>query len=547
MPDYITNPQIEPAWGGPKNFASELYKMISGVPEGYFQGRKEQFEQGQRKRTEELQKPFLDAQGNPVTDFGELTKEMLRRGGPDAAKELMPYLWKEKFLQEDTGQGPSAYGGAARAPDTSGTVSQSPNVLRAASGVPARQPAGQPELSSAGTDDKGLDTVRGLATERGMDVDTPGFKEAFRGLPDGIDTEIPPDRVDGVVKQFANLKRAGMFGPVDEATGGTARPATAPAAPPTQGPPGVGPGSLYAQAIPQQPATAQPPAAAPGGAAGMVPPGVDPRLYAQRLKQAAEFERTQARREGIAGIPSKAREDKAAAYDKTADDVLKEIGEAGRPTGAQKEARDPAVVAAAAQKKLAEDVSAAKGKRIGEVIEAGGKSSRDTINVLDEMKGALESAGNDITTGPAAREILRVKQAVNNVLPGTFKHVAEAETIDKLNAQLAAAAAKAMTARPSQLEFKAFMANNPGLLTSKQGSFILMDMLRQAKMQDIGLGQLAMNAKGFDNWTDVENKFYRDNPIISPFTNKPLGAKQAPDGKWYMPDPDRRGKYLEVR
>jgi hypothetical protein len=27
----------------------------------------------------------------------------------------------------------------------------------------------------------------------------------------------------------------------------------------------------------------------------------------------------------------------------------------------------------------------------------------------------------------------------------------------------------------------------------------------------------------------------------------PEGAKQAPDKKWYVPDPDRPGKYLEVR
>ena len=35
-----------------------------------------------------------------------------------------------------------------------------------------------------------------------------------------------------------------------------------------------------------------------------------------------------------------------------------------------------------------------------------------------------------------------------------------------------------------------------------------------------------MNAKNYDNWTDVEDKFYRDNPLKSPFTGKPLTGEQ---------------------
>jgi hypothetical protein len=130
----------------------------------------------------------------------------------------------------------------------------------------------------------------------------------------------------------------------------------------------------------------------------------------------------------------------------------------------------------------------AKGKRVGEVVEAGGMPARQTIRTLTTMDEAFAAGGDRIFTGPKAEQWLKVKQAANNLFPGIFQGVPESETIVKLNAQLASEAAKAMTARPSQLEFRAFMANNPGLSTSIQGSRILISILRQAKQQDIALG-----------------------------------------------------------
>jgi hypothetical protein len=203
------------------------------------------------------------------------------------------------------------------------------------------------------------------------------------------------------------------------------------------------------------------------------------------------------------------------------------------------------------------DARSSKGKRIGEVIEAGGLANRQTVNVLNEMEDALKQGGKNISTGPGAEQWLKVKQGAENLFPGMFKGVAESETVVKLNAQLASAAAKAMTARPSQLEFKAFMANNPGLANSTRGSFALINLLRQQKEQDLELSRHAMRLKNPDDWVDIEDKFYREHPLKSPFTGKPLtaetetaplpGAQQAPDGNWYLPDPRRPGKYLQVK
>jgi hypothetical protein len=74
------------------------------------------------------------------------------------------------------------------------------------------------------------------------------------------------------------------------------------------------------------------------------------------------------------------------------------------------------------------------------------------------------------------------------------------------------------------------MANNPGLATSEKGSMALINILRQTKEQERDLSRLAMNAKNLDNWTDVEDKFYKDHPIKSPFTGKPLSGDERVTG-----------------
>jgi hypothetical protein len=179
----------------------------------------------------------------------------------------------------------------------------------------------------------------------------------------------------------------------------------------------------------------------------------------------------------------------------------------------------------------------AKGKRIGEVVEAGGLPARQTVRTLNTMEEALTRGGSNISTGPGAEQWLKVKQGANNLFPGLFQGVPESETVQKLNAQLAAEAAKAMTARPSQLEFRAFMQNNPGLTTSVAGSKVLISVLRQAKEQDIALSRMAMNQDKLRNWTDVEDRFYAEHPIVGPWSQTATNSKTGEQvvlsgGKW---------------
>jgi hypothetical protein len=45
--------------------------------------------------------------------------------------------------------------------------------------------------------------------------------------------------------------------------------------------------------------------------------------------------------------------------------------------------------------------------------------------------------------------------------------------------------------------------------------------MRQAAEQDIALGRLAMDPRNLRNWAAVEEGFYRNHPIESPFAVQP--------------------------
>ena len=184
-------------------------------------------------------------------------------------------------------------------------------------------------------------------------------------------------------------------------------------------------------------------------------------------------------------------------------------------------------VGIAGQTAAAGEVGKAKGARVGEVIAAGGKPAYDKLNDLNVIEDAVRQGGNNITYGPGAE----FWQKAKTVLAGwgiPQKGLAEADSISKMNALLAAAAAKSMTARPSQLEFKTFVANNPGIMNSKEGTIALINILKQTTRHDIELGQVAGQSSP-DDWAAREQRYYDENPLQSPFTGKPLTPPRAPN------------------
>jgi uncharacterized protein YjbI with pentapeptide repeats len=52
-------------------------------------------------------------------------------------------------------------------------------------------------------------------------------------------------------------------------------------------------------------------------------------------------------------------------------------------------------------------------------------------------------------------------------------------------------------------------------------------VLLQAREQDIKLGKLAMDPKNLRNWSQVEDQFYKENPIKGPWSEAPVTIRSA--------------------
>ncbi len=153
--------------------------------------------------------------------------------------------------------------------------------------------------------------------------------------------------------------------------------------------------------------------AMPGAA--LVPPnmlaaGVTPQAY-------ADYALKEARRYNLSGYPEAGKTWQARGQ--AVLDAIKQAAEI--PTEAKLAAREGmSVPEYQSVVKGQEAVGGAVGKRVGEVVEAGGLPARHTINTLDIMEDALNRAGRNITTGPGAAEFLRLKQAAQAWLPGDW-------------------------------------------------------------------------------------------------------------------------------
>lgn len=93
--DYMTGNAPAGASFQMGNFAKQLFDMIGGLPQDYYQGQQSQFQQGQNQRTVEQQNLFRD--GIPVgpngqPDYSAMIAKMIQTGGAPAAAPLMHTL-----------------------------------------------------------------------------------------------------------------------------------------------------------------------------------------------------------------------------------------------------------------------------------------------------------------------------------------------------------------------------------------------------------------------------------------------------------------------
>jgi hypothetical protein len=350
-------------------WARQLYDMIGGLPQAYYQGQESQYQQ----RNQNLFQGGLplNAEGKP--DLYATLQALIKAGGAPAAEKVLPMLQRQPFMdaalkeyQTDTGQSQNT------GPATSSAAAGPANITGG---------QGQPQTAA----DNGADTVRTLSASIGGEGrDIPGsvmdriarslgLPNADAGIPEGM-LAAAKTRISGFLDRTAgngiggkpqanpvssggsgdeegnanHLPPSGIGGssaisPAPTSASGSI--AGTPARRPLQvtvGPQGQAPGQAPAPfadrfgAAYGGPGNAPGPLAQAGGAANMVPAGADPRSFAEALKKRAEALRRQANTQGIIGIPTKAKEDQAAAMDKQADAILEQLGKAGELTPEQK-------------------------------------------------------------------------------------------------------------------------------------------------------------------------------------------------------------------
>jgi hypothetical protein len=224
LPSVFDNAQLPgsptPASYQAPNMGTQLFSMISSLPDSYYQG-------AQQARTLRLQNQFkeglpLDKDGN--VDIEGATNQLIKTGGADYAREFIPFLYDLRnqtlFNQRFTNPGsPGAANFNGGAPQQnvgpgSSPHGQSPDMLRAAAaGQGQGQGQGQPRPSSVGTDTTGLNRI---AVEHGVDLnDFLGAFPGFRGL---LNRDVTPEQEANVVRYMSKFKGGGDTTPVG--TGG---------------------------------------------------------------------------------------------------------------------------------------------------------------------------------------------------------------------------------------------------------------------------------------------------------------------------------------
>jgi hypothetical protein len=247
----------------PPNYAAQLQQGIGNLYGDYFQG-------AQQRRTLELQKPILDANGQPITDPGALLPEILRRGGTEAAqdyvKAMLPLMiGQQANMASENMLNPGARSPAPTAAAGPAQLGVQPQVAgggSAASAMPNKTPG--PPVAG-----EGQDSIRTLAGELfGADRDVlPFINRTAKELRINPDSPVNPSQASAVRARLRQLAQGegGTVGPAETNTRAQATSAADEATPSSASPGAPFAPHSGASGSPAPAPTAAPETAVPGG------------------------------------------------------------------------------------------------------------------------------------------------------------------------------------------------------------------------------------------------------------------------------------------
>ncbi len=184
-----------------------------------------------------------------------------------------------------------------------------------------------------------------------------------------------------------------------------------------------------------------------------------------------------------------------------------------------------------------------------------GNDAPSMVQKLNAME-TVARASPSLDMGPTSQCFVQAKRLFSNFFgdnPNLARDIASADTIEKLNGLLASEQTKTFTNRGTNFDLQTFMRTNASLGQSKEGFFMILDILKQEAKQAKELGAIANKYRGKDpeTWNARRQEYYEDNPIIlnmpnnkgghDKITTKPITTKEerdalAPGTKYIRPD-----------
>jgi hypothetical protein len=480
---------------------------FSGILDSFYKGRDQAYQQQGRDL---FQGGVPMVNGQP--DFAAMGKALFQHGDVGQGVALSNLDLQRQGIQQNreaAGYGATGIPGGASQP----APDLPPSVNRSAPAVDARpannggqQPQAQPSQQTMRGSPQGDQpgSIVGLVSSAGIpdELAGPVIQQVSAMTRTDPNATLNPDvaqRVQQVVQAAAQRMRGGQGAP---------QPAS-----PTQGQPQQAP--QVAQAAPQapqgQPAPQAPSPFANAAAAGLIPPGVDPTRYVAGLKYRAAYLQKGPAQEAI--------QKQVDAIDKAS-----ELTQSQRDYNASQ--ANPKIDERAAQQKGDEATATARAQsdvKEQDGIIADGRSAQTRLNTLNTVANIVQSDKN-LTLGFGGETALKLKKALEQ-MGVNVGDLSGAQTIEKLNAALASEAAKSVSPRPAQFEFRTFLANNPGLSLDKAGNLRVLGIFSQLAKRDVDLGRMARaNRDNWDNWDNVVQQYDKNHPILDPVTHTPLST-----------------------
>jgi hypothetical protein len=485
--------------GGAGASSRANFDGFSGIADAFFKAREE-------KAKNDLRTAFkdgvpTDANGQP--DFSAMAKTLFQKGGLNEGVSAANLGIQQQNIQQNQE-------GARYAATGQGQPVDIPSSNRNAAAVVAK-PLNRGGVNNTGsTPQQGGATIMQVLTAQGIPNDQLGAAGASVARQLGVDDPNAPVDLSNhqvrnvIIPAIQRLKQAGIGQVVPNGPPQGQSPQAAPQAP--QQPAPMVPTPVATQRIQPQAAPAPSPFAN-AVAAGLIPQGVDPVRFVAGLKYRA------------AALPKGPAQEMIQSQ-VNAIDKATELTQGQRDYNASR--ASPGLDEYAAQKEA--DVASAKGvaeanvKEQNDLIGAGKQASQRlaTLNTLSN----IVNSDKGLTLGFGADTALKVKMAMKQ-FGIDVGDLSGAEAIQKLNASLASEAAKSISARPAQFEFKTFLSNNPGLSLDKQGNQRVIGIFSQLAKRDVDLGRLARaNRDNWDNWDNVVQQYDKQNPIHDPASGK---------------------------